>query len=106
MSKLVTDLSEFTYKSLKFTPLRQFKPYEDFRFISKRLQSIGIHNNPSIKGGVIRDWDYDEFYKAAGDSNEEVDIFLFDGKQVVPCEGELFGYFAFVAIQKTNIKRK
>jgi len=100
MSEVVT----FNYKGLTFTPLRKFAPYEDFRFLSKRFQSVGIHNNPSIKGGVVRDWDHDEFYKAAGDSNKEVDVFLFENKQVVPCDGELFGYFAFVRIQKNQKK--
>ncbi len=82
----------FKYKNLKFFPLRKFEVHETFVYVSKKLDFIGIHNNPSIDKGVVRNWDYDDFYKAAGQSCAEIDVFLFEGKQVVPCKGQLYGY--------------
>ena len=102
MSKLVTNLSEFTYKSLKFTPLRKFKPHEDFHHVSKKLDSINISNRIDFKPQYIDrnlykiyDWNYEAFYRAAKKAdaaNGEIDIFMLDGKQVVPCNEQLFGY--------------
>jgi hypothetical protein len=86
---------KFSYQGLTFIPVRKFKNYEDFPYISKRLACIGIHNYDDRE--KLAGWDYEEFYKLAIASDpicDNVDIFLWveKGINVVPCKRELFEY--------------
>ena len=88
----------FSYKGVKITPLRKFNPKEDFHYVTRRLSDIGIHNIPN-KRGQIKDWNHEDFYKAAITSNPEnnmIDIFEMkkggETIEVVPCQSQLFAY--------------
>ncbi|PXV58394.1 hypothetical protein CLV62_1493 [Dysgonomonas alginatilytica] len=79
---------EFRYREHIFKPERQFKPYEDFGYVGRRLTRLTIYG-----------WDWNEFWLCANSiahqnlSLKYADIFLMDGDMlVVPCENFLGEY--------------
>lgn len=82
-----THLKSFKYNGKKFTPVRQFTREEQKTGIGLPLRSIGINNYDQ------GNWNYEDFYKEAKKAGAgEIDIFLMEGKHVVPATNELFEY--------------
>lgn len=79
-------MKKFVYLGMEFSPVRSLSPNEDFSTISKRLRSMGVDNYNG-------NWDYASFYTAAQESGcEDFDIFLYEGRNVIPARNELFIY--------------
>lgn len=94
-AKLEPEMKTFTYNGLKITPHRQFTKAEDEAGINLPLSSIGVSNYQDVKHLPNRKndipWNYDEFYKAAHKAGAgEYDVFLLNGKEVVPGSNELY----------------
>lgn len=90
-----TKPKSFIYLGKKFTPVRQFSTSESKRALQLPLRSIGISNysgeNYKVHNHISDQWSYDEFYKKASKIGAgEIDVFLMNKKEVVPCENELF----------------
>jgi len=78
-------MKNFEYNGLKVKPLRHFSPRETFFYVTKRCNSIRM--------GANRGWDWDQFYQKANQAKcGNIDVFLVNGRQVVPCKHELFEY--------------
>lgn len=77
----------FKYKGLSFVPFKKLKTHEaDFHVVSKKLRDIKI--TPS-------GWNWNKFYEAAkkaNPDNAQIDLFICNGRTVIPCENTLFGY--------------
>lgn len=86
------DLPAFTYLGETFQPYRQFTKKELKGCIGR---STGFHskNDRAVDklNFVTNDYNYNEFYKAAKEVGaDQCDIFLWHGKQIIPCSYELF----------------
>lgn len=78
------------YEGLRIQPVRQFTDSEKNIGLDLPLHSIGIDNYREEK---IADWDYKRFFELAQKHGADtIDIFFWDGKLLVPCDGELFEY--------------
>ncbi|MDJ0579659.1 hypothetical protein [Crocosphaera sp.] len=84
----------FQWNKFTFIPYRNFSEKETFHTISQRLRKTEIHNyDKTIRSKKIAHWDYQKFYECASKAGfENVDIFILNGQQVVPCVNELFEY--------------
>jgi hypothetical protein len=89
-------MKTFKYNGMTFTPLRQFAVFENFKYLSKRLNSsLGVHNySKEVRSDKVCDWNHTEFYAEAKKAGAgETDIFLLNDRvEVIPCENELFIY--------------
>ena len=83
----------FEYLGLQFMPIKKLGKNMDFMTISRFLKSdfdLGMSTYDWWKNK--KDYNYNDFYKASGDS--ECDIFkcIENGKNYIPCGNELFQY--------------
>lgn len=81
-------MNSFNFLGKTFIPKRQFTKREENVGLRIVGRSTGIGNYEWSK---VKGWNYEKFYieaKKAGAG--EIDIFLLDGKEVIPCENELF----------------
>lgn len=84
------DLPAFTYLGETFQPCRQFTKKELKGCIGR---STGFYSDNVIHklNYVTNKYNYNEFYKAAKEVGaDQCDIFLWHGKQIIPCSYELF----------------
>jgi len=79
---------QFKYLYRTFTPVRRFTKSEEAAGIKLPLKSTGIGNYDWCQTNT---WDHTKFYERAQKAGAgDYDVFLFHGKEVVPCENELF----------------
>lgn len=79
----------FKYQGLTFIPKRKLTEQEREVGVRLPFQSIGMNNYET----KIRDYSWDEFYAAAKAANNGkcvLDVFDYNGYEVVPCQNELF----------------
>jgi len=87
----------FHYLGMEFTPLRQFNKQEKEIGLSLPMRTIGISNYDKelmpIHTRISAKWNYEAFYAEAKKVGaDKIDIFMWQGKQVIPCGNELFEY--------------
>lgn len=85
-------MKTFEYMGYHFTPSRKLPQSMTFeQIMSKTARSdIDLYNSNQGKGG--KDWDYDEFYSASGNSDADLFVCQENGKTYIPCLNELFLY--------------
>lgn len=68
----------FTYKGFTFQPLRKFQKRESWDYVARHVSTRGVFLSKASQmiGTVVGGWDYDDFYKASG--NSKCDIFTCD----------------------------
>lgn len=83
----VSGYSEFRYLGKTFKPYKKLRGGRaTFEAISRRLQNNRI---------TPKRWNWEKFYQAAAAAdprNKEVDLFLWEGRVVIPCSNYLFEY--------------
>lgn len=78
-------MKTFMYNGLRFKPIRLFADHETFFYVTRRCRSIGINRKNR--------WNWEQFYEKANQAKcGKIDVFLLNGRQVVPCGCELFEY--------------
>ncbi|GAB3024490.1 hypothetical protein GCM10027051_31440 [Niabella terrae] len=86
-------MKPFMYLNRGFFPLRKFKPEEKSRGFAAIGLSTGITVNPKlgVRKRLPGTWDYEQFYEQARRAGAgDYDVFLMNGKPVVPSNRELF----------------
>lgn len=85
-------MQSFRYNGMSITPKRKLNRSERQRGLLLPLSSIGVSNYqylPARKDDIP--YDYDEFYKEATKVGAgKIDVFEYQGMDVVPCKNELF----------------
>lgn len=82
-------MNSFEYEGLIFTPKRYFSPKERKVGLRLPLWTIGMN----VYDSAIRNYCWDDFYAAAAAANHndcQMDVFDYNGYEVVPCVNELF----------------
>lgn len=91
--KSFMDLPTFTYLGETFQPCRQFTKKELKGNCLGRGTGFHNQNERAVDklNFVTNDYNYNEFYKVAREVGaNQCDIFLWHGKQIIPCSYELF----------------
>lgn len=80
----------FKFLGKTFKPIRQFVRNEGNIFIITPYL-VGLGNNKKFTNYDGGKWNWQKFYDAAKKNGAgQIDIFEMEGKNVVPCENELF----------------
>jgi hypothetical protein len=88
--------NKFVYNGMEFVPVRKFKVYENFNYVTNRCNGgLGVHNyDKDVRKDKVSHWSWNGFYNEAKKVGAgEFDIFLMNDRvEVVPCQNELFIY--------------
>ncbi len=84
----------FIYAGRVFHPYGTFTERESFDAVSVCLYRINMIPD--------KNWNYQDFYKAAGAIGENCDIFVCTGIFVVPCDQGLYAYRRKKLLSKNN----
>ena len=85
-------MKKFEYMGYHFTPVGQLPQRMTFEGIMRRTSrsTIALYNSHQGEGG--KGWDYDDFYKASGNSDADLFKCAENGLTYIPCLNELFLY--------------
>lgn len=81
--------TKFKYKGYTFKPLAQKVDNLSFAEISKRIKSDRDLGFSRYKWGQV-EYNYNDFYKASGDSKADLFLCIENGNTYLPGERELF----------------
>lgn len=77
-------MKTFEYLGLTFKPVKQWRGRAaSMKIAMSRMKDVGI---------TPAGWNWNDFYKAAGEENGKIDVFSLNGEEVVPTGGYLARY--------------